>query len=53
MKKYKIIFKFWNYRNEFKDDYLDNNGKGFEWEDANHIASLLKPNATDIEIVEI
>ena len=55
MKKYKIIFKSWNKQNEFKNICFDDNGRGYELEDANYIVSLLKTEThiTNIEIVEI
>ena len=54
MKRYKITFKFWNSLNELIDDCLDNNGKGYELTDAEHIASQLKTNQTitNVEIEE-
>ena len=54
MKKYKVIFKFLNDLRELKNDYLDNDGKGYELEDAKYIVSQLKtmPMVTSIEIVE-
>ena len=55
MKRYKVIFKFLNDLRELKDDYLDNDGKCYELEDAKYIASQLKtmPMVTSIEIAEI
>jgi hypothetical protein len=55
MKKYKVIFKFMNSLKELKDDYLDNDGKGYELEDVKYIVSQLKAMqmVTSIEIVEV
>ena len=55
MKKYKVIFKFLNNIKELKDDYLDNDGKGYELEDAKYIVSQLKAMqmVTSIEIAEV
>jgi hypothetical protein len=53
--RYKVIFKFFNDLRKWENDYLDNDGKGYEIEDVKYIASQLKtfPHVTSIEIVEI
>ena len=46
MKYYKVTFQF-KHDGEWKDDYLSNNGEGFNHTDARYIADDLKSHGAD------
>ena len=42
MERYQVIFTFINFNGEKKEDFLDNNGQGFTFEEAENVSRNLQ-----------